>query len=115
MSRYAVSMSWRAGYPAHPAGNAAGAEARWRLDRLPVCVPSDGCACRVSLASGLGPGWHGAAAVAVGATSAGGRDRRVAVDAVRSRRELVLENAVLRHQVNGCDATASARSSTSLI
>jgi hypothetical protein len=37
----------------------------------------------------------------------------VAVDAARSRRELIIENAVLRHQVTFFDAAASARSSTS--
>jgi hypothetical protein len=48
----------------------------------------------------LGSGSYGAAVVAVGAAQAGERGRSVVVDMVRPRRELVLENAVLRHQVN---------------
>ena len=54
----------------------------------------------------LAPGWHRAAVVAVDATQTGDvtqtgrRDRGCRVDALRFRRELVLENAVLRHQVN---------------
>jgi hypothetical protein len=46
-------------------------------------APADGCACRLSLES-----------------TQAGESAAVAVDAVRPRRELVLENAVLRHQVN---------------
>jgi hypothetical protein len=36
----------------------------------------------------------------------------VALDAVRSRRELIIENAVVRHQVTFFDAAASARSTS---
>jgi hypothetical protein len=63
------------------------------------CVPSVDAVAKCFSNPDLGPGSHGAGVVAAGATQAGQR-ARCTVDMVRSRRELVLENAVLRHQVN---------------
>jgi hypothetical protein len=58
-----------------------------------VRAPSRGCGRRVSLESGPGSlvVWGGC-----GRSEIAG----IASDAVRSRRELIIENAVLRHQVN---------------
>jgi hypothetical protein len=96
-----ASRDARAGYVAHPGGNTAGVGGRERLHQLPrscskweMRLP---CVTRFRtwvlgrverLWSQLAPR-RSASEIA-----------SVAVDAVRSRRELIIENAVLRHQVN---------------
>jgi hypothetical protein len=48
----------------------------------------------------VGRGARGSAVVAAGPAESASEIVGAAVDAIRSRRELVIENAVLRHQVN---------------
>jgi hypothetical protein len=91
----------RAGYPTHPSGNVAGVGDRERLDRLPrTCSKGPMRAPIVSrirtwLLAGMERLWS-QLAPAQGSR----RDRIRRRGRLRRRRELVIENAVFRHQVN---------------
>ena len=104
----------RAGYPAHPAGNAAGVGLVGGSTGYPVCVPSDGCACRVSLASGPGSwlAWSGCGRSWCHAGRRRDHRRRRGRSPGRDA-NWSSRTRCFAARSTCCDATASARSSTS--
>ena len=91
----------RAGYLAHPGGNMAGSGARRRLHRLPRSWSNWGM--RSSSVSRIRTWILGRVEwlwSQLEPRRSADEVAGVAVDTVRSRRELIIENAVLRHQVN---------------
>jgi hypothetical protein len=99
--------------PAHPGGIVAGVDDRERLDRLPGMCSKEPMRLlttsriRTWLLVGAERLWSQLTPRRQASEIAA-----VAADAMRSRLELVLENALLRHHVNVCAAAASDQSCT---